>query len=1026
MHLLKTAVNRPVSVIMLVICVLIIGAVSLRNIPIDLFPEVDVNVVTVQASYSGVSPQEMEKLVTRPIEEQIASLHGVESISSQSSTALTFILVEFATSIDLDQAVSDLQEKINQAVLPEDADTPNILKFDINSQPIIYLGLTGKDTTTTTLESIADDLSVNFEKLEGVAAVEITGGTDREIQLTLDPILLEQYNLTSTDVVNAIRNKNIASTIGDVLQGDTNVQVRVDGEYETLDEIRNTSIPLQNRTSISVDDVGELEDTISDVESESKINQEPAVILSISKQSGTNTIEITDLIHAEVENIQKELSEDVVLEVVFDTSSFIRDSISGVVVSLLAGGFFAILILLFFLRSIRATAVIALSIPFAIISTFILLDRFDQTINLITLSGLALGIGMMVDSSIVILENIVKYRQSGMVAKEAAIKGGSELISAVIASTTTTVVVFVPMLIIDAGMISQIFLPLAMVVAFALLAALLVSITLVPMLAAGFLKTNVHQKLANEPRWLQFINRVYHGLLKWSLKRRWMVVLFTFLIIVASLFSILLLKINTFPSSGQDQIQLSTDFDSGTEFTMVQDYANQIDSVLEKYENHIDIQYTEISSTNMTTILLLLDESERKINNEDLSIVIQNDLDSSIIGVEVNTIQQMNRIGGSTSDLTLNISGPEQDVLETLTDQVDLLLSRIPSVENIEVPGLSGQPQLTVTVIDDLAQKYNLSQGQIMGQLHETFKGTTATKFREDGDEVDVIVQLPESERETIESLNAFLLTTPAGGHVSLLSVATVEHTLGPVSIQRKDQKQQYTVTADIVDGADVRQVTSQMEQVLSQIPVPKGYEVTTEGVQQEFNESAVDLLLILALSIFLVYTVMAVQFESFTYPFIVMFSLPTTIVGVIFGLSVTRTELSFPALIGLIILAGIVVNNAIVLIDYIKQLTRSGTERNEAIIQAGKSRLRPILMTTFTTVLGMLPLALGVGEGSETQQPIGIVVIFGLLFSMCFTLLLIPVMYTFIDDVGRKMTGIFRRKNKKEKQSTDITPISG
>ncbi|NBI28381.1 efflux RND transporter permease subunit [Chengkuizengella marina] len=1011
MHLIKTAVQRPVSVIMLVICVLIIGTISLRNIPIDLFPEVEVNVVTVQASYQGVSPQEMEKLVTRPLEEQIASLNGVESINSQSSAGFSFILVEFATSIDLDQAVTDLQEKINKAALPDDVETPNVLKFDINSQPIIYLGLTGKDTTT--LESIADDLSANFEKLEGVAAVEITGGTEREIQITLDPILLEQYNLTATDVVNSIRNKNSAATVGEVLQGDTEVQVRVDGEYDTLDEIRNTAIPLQNGTTISVEDVGVLEDTISDTQSQSIINSEPAVILSVSKQSGTNTIEISDLVLAEVESIQNELREGVELEVVFDTSTFIRDSISGVVVSLLAGGFFAILVLLFFLRSIRATAVIALSIPFAIISTFILVDRFDQTLNIITLSGLALGIGMMVDSSIVILENIVKYRQKGMDSKEAAIKGGSELISAVIASTTTTVVVFVPMIIIDAGILTQIFLPLAMVVAFALLAALLVALTLVPMLASGFLKTNAHEKLAKEAKWMQFINGIYNKLLRWSLRRRWVVILSTFLIIVVSLFSIALLNITTFPSSGQNQIQLSAGFDDGVEFSVVQDYADQIDKVLSKYEDNIDIQYTEISSTNITTIILLIDESEREINNTDISKAIQDDLNSSIVGIEVKAVQQMSTVGGSDSDINVSISGPEQDVLETLTEQVDLLLSGISSIENIEVPGLSGQPQLTVTVNDDLAGQYNLSQGQIMSQLNETFKGTTATKFRENGDEFDVIVQLPESERETIESLNAFLLTTPTGGHVPLISVATIEQTLGPVSIQRVDQKQEYSVTADMVDGADVREVTAQVDQVLSQIPVPKGYDVTTGGVQADFNESAVDLLLILALAVFLVYTVMAVQFESFSYPFIVMFSLPTTIVGVIFGLLVTGTELSFPALIGLIVLAGIVVNNAIVLIDYVNQLKRSGKERNEAIIEAGNSRLRPILMTSFTTALGMLPIALGIGEGSETQQPIGVVVIFGLLVSMTFTLLLIPVMYTIVDDVSRKFTGIFRRKNK-------------
>ncbi|MFS1518435.1 efflux RND transporter permease subunit [Bacillus sp. SCS-151] len=1022
MHLLKTAVQRPVSVIMLAICVIIIGMISLRDIPLDLLPEIEENVVTVSTTYSSASPQEIEKLITEPLEKQIASLDGVESISSTSRTGASSIIIEYSTSIELDEAVSELQQKLSRvsSILPDDADAPAVSKFDINSMPIIYLGLIGKDVTS--LEQIAKDIAPNFEKIEGVAAVDIEGGEQREIQVIIEPLLLEQYNLTVSDVVNSIRGKNTSATVGDVIQGNQVVQIRVDGEYQSIDDIKATLIPLASGKTIAIEEVATISDTVSDRQTITRLNHEPTVLLSISKQSGTNTVNISDAIHEELNKVQRELDEGVEFIVVMDTSTFIKDSIDGVTTSLLAGGAFAILVLLFFLRSVRATAVIGLSIPFAIICTFILVNYADQTLNIITLSGLALGIGMMVDSSIVILENITKYRQTGMDSKQAAIKGGSELISAVIASTSTTLVVFLPMILIDNGQITQIFLPLALVVSFSLIAALLVAMTLVPMMSSTLLKSSTDSKVASDPRWMKFLKKRYLSTLTWSLKRRWIVILSTFLLTVGSLFLIAMLKLETFPQAAEDQLTISSSFDSGTDFEVVEGYADEVEKILVDYESNIDIQYTVVQPTSVSVTLLLLDEKERNMDNVTLANAIQNDL-KKIIGADFSTRQATRGVNGG-ADFTIRLSGPEQEVLNSLTEQVELLLSRIPSIENVEVPSVNGQPQLTVKVDDALAEKYHLSQSQIIGQISEIFHGNTATKLRENGDEFDVVVKLPDLETESMEALSSLLLKTPSGQHIPLTSVAAVEQTLGPVSIKREDQRQQYAITADIVDSADARQVTAQVEQLLSQIPAPKGYDVTTEGVQQDFNESLGNLLITLALAIFLVYTVMAIQFESFSYPFIVMFSVPTTIVGVILGLFITGTALSFSAFIGLIVLAGIVVNNAIVLVDYINQLKREGKERKEAIILAGGSRLRPILMTTSTTVLGMLPIALGIGEGSEMQQPIGIVVIFGLTVSMCFTLLFVPVMYTIIDDLGSWLKRLFTRK--KASQASNSETIAG
>ncbi|NDI36395.1 efflux RND transporter permease subunit [Chengkuizengella sediminis] len=1020
MNLLNTSVKRPVSVIMIVICVLIMGLVSIRDIPVDLYPEMEIPMLSVNVNYTGVAPQEMRSLVTEPLENQIASLSGIKTMTSTTSTGSAQIRIEYESDIDLDEAYNELQSTVASIRgLPDEAGDPNVRKFDPNSAPIMTLGLLGDDLVE--LEQEADDILVNFQRIEGVASVDIDGGQQKEIQVKLDPLQLELYGLSPSDVSNTIQNKNNAASVATVPQGDVNVSVRVDGEYESIEDINNTIIPLLNGNSIKVKDIAEVEEVLSERSSITKVNGSLAVLLSVSKQSDSNTIDISDSVQEEVEKLQQEIGEAVELIVVSDESDFIRTSINSVLVSLIAGAFFAVLVLLIFLKSIRATAVIAVSIPIAIITTFIFVRYTNQTFNIITLSGLALGLGMMVDSSIVILENIVKYRKEGLGPKQAAIKGGGELISAVIASTTTTLVVFVPMMLIDSGTITNLFLPLAIMVSFALIAALIVAMTLVPMVASKLLKSKNHKKLLNEPLWMNFLSDRYSKLLKWSIKRRWIVAIFTILITVSSIFFIASLNMTTFPTSEEDSIRLSASFEEDTHISVVEEYAIQVEELLKSYENEIELQELSVNTSRITVNLDLTDQDVRLITNAELQSEIQEKM-KQIPGASESSAQRSRRgVSTSTGDINITLSGSDQNVLNNLVEEVDLLLSSNLSLENIEVPDSSGEPQLTITVDDELAQMYGLNQNQIINQISETFNETSATQLREGGYEYDVIIELPDYQTESIAALSSFQLSTPSGNYVPLLSVASIDTTIGPTSITRVDQKNELTVTADTVDGTNLAEVTAEVKEVFESISVPTGHDILVGGTQQEFDETIIPLLLTVLLAIFLVYTVMAVQFESFIYPFIIMFSLPTTIVGVIFGLLITGTDLSFSALIGVIVLAGIVVNNAIVLVDYINQLKKSGESRNHSIVLAGKSRLRPILMTTFTTVLGMVPMALGIGEGTEMQQPIGIVVIFGLLVSMFFTLLFVPVMYTIIDDAGQKIRELFRINEDEDEDEDNI-----
>lgn len=1021
MNIIKTAIHRPVSMIMISLGVLVIGLVSMFDIPMDLYPEMENARANVSVSYSGASPKEMEQLVTEPLEKQIATMNGIASMTSTSSSGNTRINVEFESSVDFDEATAELQELLTKSArqLPDDVDTPTISKFDMNSTPVVTLGLVGKDTTS--LEQIAEDISTNFQRIEGVASVEAQGGQSNEIEVTVNPTLLKQYNISVSDIVNALKDKNKTQSVGQVKQGTEEVQVQVSGEFASIDEIRQTAIALPDGRTIMVEDVAEINDTSTERETITKVNQQEAVLLNIVKQSGSNTVEISDKVQEEVKALSSELEDGVKLIIVSDNSSFIRSALDGVTSSMIIGGIFAVLVLLLFLRSFRALLVIGIAIPLAVISTFALIRYSGQTLNVITLSGLALGIGMMVDSSIVILENTIQYLQRGYSGKEAALKGGSELVSAVIASTTTTIVVFIPMVIFDNGQITQMFLPMAFMISFSLIAALVVAVTLVPMISARVFTQSLAEK--SEPKWIQRLSGFYQRSLRWCLKRRWFIFITAAILIGVSTYLFSTVDVNTFPQSEEGKISVTASFEEGTALEEVENYANQMTEKIDKYRKYIEMEQMTIRSSSINVSLALAPESERDKTSEELSSAITNDM-KTIAGLEVNTGRVMRRAGGSSSDLQINLSGADQDVLNSLIEQVELLLSRLPNVENVEVPSLNGKTQFTVNVDEALAEVYGMNQSQVINQLSTMFEGTTATKYRNNGDEWNVVVQFPEVERDEIADVEGFILSTPSGQYIPLDAIATVKQTLGPVSINRKDQKHQYSVTADINDNANTMQVTAIVEQMLSSIPVPNGYEITTGGIRQEFNDSLGNLLLTIALAIFLVYTVMAVQFESFSNPFIVMFAIPTTIIGVILGLVLTNTPLSFPVFIGMIILAGIVVNNAIVLVEYINQLRQTGIPRNEAIFQAGKSRLRPILMTTATTVFGMIPIALGIGEGSETQQPIGIVSVFGLSVSTCFTLIFVPVVYTIIDDFENWVKKLFVRKKGivAHEETTDVT----
>ncbi|QHE53763.1 efflux RND transporter permease subunit [Pontibacillus sp. HMF3514] len=1027
MKLVDTSVKRPVGVFMIVVAILALGFVSLRDLTIDLYPEIDLPIAVVSTSYEDAAPQEVEKLVSRPIESAVSSIEGMDTVQSQSQPGTSMVIMMFNNGVDLDNALLDVREKVDQVkgMLPEGANEPSVLRFDPQQIPVMWLGLTGKDKAK--LQTLAEDRLVPyFERQGGVGSVSIEGGQTREVQVELKRSQLAKFGLTSQTLVQAINAANQSTSAGVIEKGDQDLQVRIEGEFESVEDIRDTIITTPTGAQLELQDVANIEDTFKDVTSITTVNGESSVVLSVLKKTDGNTVEVADNMYAAMEDMKEDLPDDVNLDIVFDTSTFIKQSIDSVVQNIILGGIFSVLVLLLFLKSIRATIVIGISIPIAIISTFTLMYFTGNTLNVLTMGGLALGIGMMVDSSIVILENIVSYRQHGYTLKEAAKEGASELAPAVIASTTTTLVVFLPIVFVE-GIASELFTPLALTVSFALVASLIVSITLIPMLSSKLL-TKAMQDNGRRYWFDRFMDRVnggYRSTLRWVLNHRKTTVFGTLLAVVASLAITPLLGTEFIPQSDQGQIEITVEAPSGTSLQGTEDITNQIDEKIQPYEEIIESNYLSIggggfegfssTSNEATYTIQLIPPDDRERTTAEVMQAIDSDL-KNIVGAEITVSEMAAGIGGG-SPVSIQINGDDYDVLKELAQQVTWVISNVEGVHNPESSASEGRPEIQVEVDRKKAAQYGLTYQQVMTQVQMGFSGQVTTRFRESGDEIDVRLMLPEEERQTISDLETLKIQTQEGTMIPLATVAELKQVQGPVTLLRENQQRQVNVTSDIVDR-DLGSITADIREELSTMNFPEGYSYKIGGQAEDMAESFGDLALALVFSIFLVYAVMAIQFENFLYPFVIMFSMPATVVGVLGGLFITGLPLSIPAVIGVIMLAGIVVNNAIVLVDYINIVRRRGVDRFEAILEAGPSRMRPILMTTLTTVLGMIPLALGLGQGAEAQQPMAVTIIFGLTVSSFFTLLLIPVVYTYLDDLSGKVVGFFQKRSKKKEES--------
>lgn len=1038
MRISEPAVKRPVAVAMLFLIVILLGVVSLNKLNVDLFPELDLPIALSMTSYEGVGPEEIENLVTRPIEGAVGTVSGIKNISSQSYQGSSLVMVEFEWGTDMNYAINQMREKIDliAPMLPTDADKSLILKMDPNLMPIMAIGF-GGNLDLADLDDLAKDvIQPRLERVNGVASVGVYGGMEREIRISAVPQRLQAYGLSLDSLINFLRMENRNVSAGSVEDGLKEHTVRVTGEFEDLQEIENLQIPLPSGGSIRLAEIAKIEDTYKDKKSYAYMDGEPCVQISIQRQTDANTVKVSDAIRQELEELKDVLPQEAKINIAFDQAEFIRLSINNVVRNVLIGAVLAVFVLLLFLRNIRSTLIIGTAIPISIITTFILIFFGNLTLNMITLGGLALGVGMMVDSAIVILENIYRHREEGYSRIDASVRGADEVASAITASTLTTIVVFLPIVYVE-GLASQIFRPMALTVTFALLASLLVALTLVPMLSSKVLKVN-HNNGNNNGKKKGFLTRLsgkwgrlfqkfergYSRVLAWSINNKKKVVFGTLLLFIGSIAMTPLVGMEFLPKQDTGEYIINIDLPNGTALHETHRVTKLVEEFIHQLPEHEWSFYSVGSSGNMfgsgntpehaSVRGKLKDVSQRERDIDQVLDELRTKC-STVPGADIEIRAEGGGMGGGSGDpISIGIIGDNLEVLDLISHDIAERIKDVPGTREVTTSIEDGRPELHIKLNRERADLYGLTSAQLSSYVSTAVNGSTATRYRVKGDELDIRVILDEKYRQTIDDIEALTITSPTGALVPLQEVASLEIAKGPTQITRKNQSRRVTVSGDI-SGRDLRSVMQDIQLVIKDVNLPPGVQLEFGGENKDMMESFQNLTYALILAIILVYMILASQYESLLYPFVIMFAIPPTLIGVVLFLFISNRTLNVATFIGIIMLAGIVVNNAIVMVDYINTLRRrDGMSRKDAILKAGPTRLRPILMTTLTTILGLFPLVLGIGEGSELSAPMATAVFGGLSFSTVITLVLVPCMYIIMENMVQKVKKIFRRGDKK------------
>lgn len=1045
MRLPEFSVNRPVTTSMFFLGVLMLGLISLTRLPRELFPSITYPQLTIVTAYENAAPEEVETLITKIIEEAVGTVSNLKRISSVSKEGVSIVTAEFGWGANMDFASLGVREKIDlvKERLPLGSSDPIVMKFNPFELPVITLSVIGDKSPSELLRLSRKFIKDELEKVEGVASCNITGGLEREILVSVDEGRLYASMVSITKVVDALKSSNLNYPAGTIEEHFYEYLIRTMGEFKLVPEIKGTVVSkekAEERDSLNLSqaeqekkkesrliylkDIADIKDTFQEKTSISRYNGQENISISVQKQAGVNTLRVAQNVRDRLEEIKRDLPGGMDVNIVYDQSIFIKKSIQGVMDAAIQGGVLAFLVLFVFLRNVKAALIVAFSMPISIMVAFSLMYFNGITLNMLSLGGLALGIGMLVDNAIVVIENIYNHFQKKKDIKEASKIGASEMSGAIFSSTLTTVAVFLPMVFV-VGVAGQLFKELAFTVTFSLLASLVIALSLIPRLAA--IKTATGKKIQDVSLSSKFtfgLGPIYSKLAPVVLRFKW---LFLIMVLIAFMLSTSLFFVidkEFMPKVDQREFIMKLNMPSGTKLDITDRVANKIEEVLfdtkevEGVSVNIGSSKKKDFASGLETmgshqaqmIVTLKKGREWSTTSKVIEKLKERFSRLNLEGAEIEYVLQESvfktALQGS-APIVIEIKGKDLKKIAEISEYVKEGLSNIKGIYGIRTSLTQPAPETKVNILKDRAALYNLSAAVIAEVAHTAIKGVVATKFKEEGREIDIRVRLRKEDRSSLSQVRNILVYSPMDIHVPLSEVAYITQGVGPSEIKRLDQQRVVLVTANIADRAldkvitDVGLLLQGIEKERIEEPGSKDKEkdimLALSGESQQMNESFKSLRFALILSILLVYMIMAAQFESLWQPFVIMFTVPLSLIGVFIALFLTHTPISVVVMLGVIILGGIVVNNGIILIDSINSMREKGVELIEAVVESGRTRLRPILMTTMTTVLGLLPLALGIAEGSELQSPMAITVMGGLIVSTILTLFVVPSAYTIV-----------------------------
>lgn len=1056
MNLPEFGVKRPVTNLMIFSAIIIMAFYSLTRIGIDMMPEIEPPVISVISTYPGASSEDVEIKVTEPLENQLATTPGLEKITSGSMEGFSVIRLKFKWGTNLDEASNDIRDRIELAKralpdIPDEMENPFIFKFNTSNIPIIYVGITAKESYPELYDLIDKRVGDALRQLAGVGTVQLVGGLERQINIWVDRGRLEGYGFSILDIKNALRRENVTQPVGNIKSGLTDYLLRLPGEFASPEEINLVILGVRNGKYIYLKDVAKVEDGFKEITMNVRIDREPGILMFVQKQTGTNTVEVAERIKKKLSELEKTLPKDIKMHTIFDSSKDIITSINTLKSSVWIAIILIILVVWFFLRQFLPSLIVALTIPFSLLISFVYLFVSGKTINTISLSSLAITAGMVVDNAIVVVDNAYRHIERGQRPKEAAIFGTSEIFLAVAASTLTTVVVFMPLLFVS-GVVGIMFGELAMIIIVTLVASLFTAATFSPMLCSKWMsidminsarKTNnafIKRFYDTSDRWFKSWEDHYSKALAWSLSHKKLVI-YGFL--TAFIFSLFMTKFvgNEFiPEEDTGDMNITAQLPLGTRLEEADKIARRMEDIFQKEvpeARYIFARCGETrgmgramggSSGNHVVVagakLVSKDKRKRSVKEVGNAVREKIKLIPGIMKLDVSTGNPLSRIitGAGGKSIDIDIIGHSFDDTDALAKKIKGIVDKIPGAVDVSISREINRPELKIEVDREKAAALGIDMSTIADSAKTFIEGATATKYREKGETYDIYVRLEEPFRSKPEDIESLPILAPlpeeitsfrtlqdieafkgvSRKQIKLGNIAKVYEVTGPVDIDRQNRERIVKVECNTYKRSPGK-VREDIKRELARITIPSDITIEFGGEAEEQVKAFADLTLLLILGIALVYMVMAAQFESLLDPFIVMFAVPFTFTGVIIAFVITRTTLSVITFLGIVMLMGIVVNNAIVLISYINILRARGLSVLEAVTRGGKDRLRPILMTTITTLAGLLPLALSRGEGSEVWQPLGITMLGGLTVSTLITLLFVPTLYSVVESRIKK-----------------------